>query len=120
MFKYNPKIIKFHHIEVINHMKYQLVIQFDESLGLDKLIEIEDVLMDFLQTESHLDGHDIGSDQMNIFIYTDTPSILQEEVVSLLKVDSTIMSSMKIAFRDVEGGNFTCLWPKDLKKFIVI
>ena len=55
-------------------MKYSLVLQWAPSstLDYDRLIEIEDDLTERLP-ECMVDGHDLGSDEMNIFIFTDDP-----------------------------------------------
>jgi hypothetical protein len=99
-------------------MKYQLVLQFNEDLGLERLIEIENSLIDTLHAD--VDGHDIGSGQMNIFIFTDTPEIIAKEILSILELDPYLTSSAKIAYRKVESDSFVCLWPVNLREFYVL
>jgi hypothetical protein len=56
-------------------MKYQLVLQFQaESVQeFDELAVLEDLLVENLPSHSVVDGHDIGSGELNIFILTDQP-----------------------------------------------
>ena len=51
-------------------MKYQLVLQFQaESVQeFDELAVLEDLLVENLPSHSVVDGHDIGSGELNIFV----------------------------------------------------
>lgn len=102
-------------------MKYQFVIQFPENLNIsyDDLIEIEEGLENNLSV-GQIDGHDIGSGQMNIFILTDDPHSTFQEVKKLLKEENNVFSDAKIAYRDIESDTFVCLWPESLDKFEII
>lgn len=101
-------------------MKYQLVIQFaEESIeGFDHLIKIEDLLIDNLEA-ADVDGHDVGSGEMNIFIFTDRPVDTFSHVKKLLAQDIDCLQTMKAAYRDVESEDYNILWPKDLTEFEV-
>jgi len=57
-------------------MKYQLVLQFAaESLeDYDRLVAVEDSLIEELGNAAKVDGHDFGSGTFNIFILTDDPT----------------------------------------------
>ncbi len=57
-------------------MKYQLVLQFtEESLdAYDRLIALDDLLIDALIEIAKVDGHDMGSGEANIFILSDDPA----------------------------------------------
>jgi hypothetical protein len=101
-------------------MKYQLVIQFPETLtgGFDLLIKLEDILENNLKT-SEVDGHDIGSGEMNIFIYTDEPELTFNEIKNLFKTEKEAVCNMKAAYRDAEKEEFICIWPKGLQEFHV-
>ena len=67
-------------------MKYQLVLQWPASSirDFDTLIEIEDVLLEGLKDGSDVDGHDAGSNEMNIFIQTNNPEITFKEIKAVL------------------------------------
>ena len=56
-------------------MKYQLVLQFavDSMEDFDRLVALEDGLIEELDEAAVVDGHDFGSGQFNIFILTDGP-----------------------------------------------
>lgn len=101
-------------------MKYQLVIQFPEALtgGFDLLIKLEDILEANLKT-SEVDGHDIGSGEMNIFIYTDDPQFTFNEIKNLFESEKEVVCNMKAAYRDTEKEEFICIWPKELREFHV-
>jgi len=102
-------------------MKYQLVIQFPENAhyDLDWLIETEDKLIEILR-DSEVDGHDIGSGEMNIFIFTDTPIKTFETVKNILKNCDSALEDTKIAYRDINDEQFYCLWPTGVTEFQVI
>lgn len=101
-------------------MKYQLVIQFPEDLrdGLDLLIKLEDILEANLET-AEVDGHDIGSGEMNLFIYTDKPEVTFNEIKNLFESENEAVCNMKAAYRDSEKEEFICIWPKELREFHV-
>jgi hypothetical protein len=54
---------------------HQLVIQFPEGAfsGFDALVRFEDSLYDVLADRHEVDGHDIGSGEVNFFVFTDDP-----------------------------------------------
>lgn len=100
-------------------MQYQLVIQLPESLegGLDKLIELEDEFDARIGNNAEIDGHDIGSGQMNIFIITSNPVETFQIIKNILTKDT--LASMKAAYRNIEDKNFICLYPEKLTHFDV-
>ncbi len=99
-------------------MKYQLVIQFPEAMfgDLDWIIEMEDRLAENLQN-AEVDGHDIGSGEVNIFIHTNHPQQTFELVKNILQREEEVLENAKVAYRDFSGEEFYCLWPADLKVF---
>jgi hypothetical protein len=110
-------------------MKYQytLVLQFPEkSMEFDEMIELGDSIAKHLQDkkdESLFDGHDIGSGQIDFFIYTTNPQNTFEGVSQLLGKER--LKNLKAAYRkrDKDGcaiGEYIVLWPKNLNKFKVI
>jgi hypothetical protein len=101
-------------------MKYQLVLQFPGRTeeDFDLLIEMEDKLETGLESTGEVDGHDFGSDEMNIFIYTSKPRECFEQVKELL-TDMMDIGAMKAAFRHVDSDNFIILWPKGQEQFNV-
>jgi hypothetical protein len=56
-------------------MRYQLVLQFaaDSLVDFDRLVALEDRLIEELGQLAMVDGHDFGLGQFNIFVLTDDP-----------------------------------------------
>ena len=103
-------------------MEAQLIIQFTgKSIDdYDKLIEIETALEENLGNDADIDGHDFGSNEMNIFIFTATPEKTfsgAKEIVS----GFGILDDMKAAYRDLDDEDevFVVLWPEGSKPFSV-
>ena len=72
--------------------------------------------------ESLFDGHDIGSGQIDFFVYTNNPQNTFESVSQLLGKER--MKGLKAAYRkrDKDGyatGKYLIVWPEGLKKFRV-
>ncbi len=67
-------------------MKYQLILQWSASAiqDYDTLIAVENALIDALPEGSEVDGHDSGSGEINIFIYTNEPVRVFDELRSTL------------------------------------
>ncbi len=102
-------------------MKYQLVLQWPfESSTLDyqRLVEIESLLMEELSSESKVDGHDAGSEEMNIFIFTNDPLLSFQQVRAILE-GREAWANIRAAYHDVTGEKYTILWPKHLSRFKV-
>lgn len=89
---------------------YLLVIQFPEDAfsDFDLLIKFEDGLIESLGDKGDVDGHDIGSGEVNFFIFTDDPHSSFGQVSEYCsRVDT---SAMKFVYRDVTGEDFTPIW----------
>lgn len=58
-------------------MDYQLVLQFegDSFEILDSIVELEDNLIEALDDIAEVDGHEVGSGEANIYIFTSDPSV---------------------------------------------
>jgi hypothetical protein len=57
-------------------MKYQLALQFrgDSLDNFDEMVALEDELIEKLGDSADVDGHDMGSGERNIFIFTSDPA----------------------------------------------
>ncbi len=102
--------------------KYQLILQFPFS-GLndyDPMTAFEEVLTVELGNRVLIDGHDAGSGEMNIFIHTNDPKGIFNEILSSHAKDKLIFH-MKAAYREnaVTANKYVILWPKGLQKFRV-
>jgi hypothetical protein len=102
-------------------MKYQLVIQFPEGLydDLDEIAELEDRLDEQL-LDAEVDGHDIGSGEVNIFIHTNTPAETFEKAKNLMEDKGIDLDIIKAAYRGMDGNEYVPLWPEDLEDFEVV
>ena len=102
-------------------MKYQLVVQCPETMydDLDWIENFENRL-DELLIEAEVDGHDIGSGEVNIFIHTNKLNNSFEIAKHILEEDGENLESIKIAYREIGKEDYTPLWPQDLKEFNVI
>ena len=94
-------------------MKFQLVLQFMASSAreFDQLIDLEDKLERRLKGTAEVDGHDFGSEEMNIFILTDDPIAIFDKAKRILE-GNRLWGKMKAAYRPIDGNNYTCLWPE--------
>lgn len=92
-------------------MKYQLVLQFpgEQIEDFDNMLKLEMDLALTLGAEHVVDGHDIGSGEMNIFIQTNNP----EEAFSKAKGSLGEFDSSKYvaAYRDFEDEIYTVIFP---------
>jgi hypothetical protein len=103
-------------------MNYQLVLQFpgDTEEDLEAIVDLEDQLAEALGEDADVDGHDIGCGQINLFIYTSDPSVTFQAAKPVLQ-KAEMLKNLTAAFRDVEGEDYTVIWPSGSKrKFEVI
>jgi hypothetical protein len=82
----------------------------------DTMIEIENVLVAALSRNNHVEGHDAGSGTVNIFIETDDPQRTCQQIKSALS-SQDMWPEARVAYRSIEGGPYTVLWPKNLHHF---
>lgn len=100
-------------------MTAQMILQFSTAEDLDsydKLIRFEEALILLLGESAEVDGHDFGSGEMNVFIHTDDPTAT---FALVQQIDRSIRPSqeMRAAYRPVDGEDYVCLWPPELKQF---
>jgi hypothetical protein len=102
-------------------MKYQLVLQLPASSvrDYDAMIELEEAIARSLGNLGRVDGHDAGSGEMNIFIFTDHPKPAFDRIKQLLGTRD-FMPKLKVAFRLVGKDEFTTLHPADLVHFAIV
>lgn len=82
------------------------------------MVEIEDVLTERLTELHEIDGHDVGSGEVNIFILTNDYEKAFDEVKAALK-GRGLWVDARIAYREIDKSEYTVLWPKGLNEFSV-
>ena len=96
-------------------MKYSLVLQFPANNieDYDRLIEIEDALTKYLHGLANVDGHDSGSGEMNIFIFTGKPEETFEKAKVFIKA-AGMLTTLSAAYRLTTENEYSRLWPVGL------
>ena len=94
-------------------MKYQVVLQWPAStlVDYDVLVEIENLLIERMTGQSKVDGHDFGSGEANIFVHTDYPLRTFEDIRTALS-GHRLWSHARIAYRQIDGGEYRMLSPQ--------
>jgi hypothetical protein len=101
--------------------QYQLVLQFPISSqsSLDELFSIEAAVAEMLVTgPDDLDGHDVGSGAMNIFIDTHDPVAAFDRLKAL--IPANLLVSAKAAYRDFDSEEYIVIWPLHQPPFNLI
>jgi hypothetical protein len=101
-------------------MKYQLVLQWPASSikDYDEMIWVEEALISELGNLALVDGHDAGSGEVNIFLFTDDPNRAFLEIKRVLG-SKDFLVGLKAAFRERTGSEYTIIWPPGLTTFSV-
>lgn len=107
---------------VVAERTHQLVLQFPEAAfkDFDALVRFEDALCDLLGDRHEVDGHDIGSGEVNFFVFTDDPEGALAEVRDA-KGGLLSHPDVRAAARLVVGEDSEPLWPVgDAREFTVL
>ena len=102
-------------------MKYQLVLQFaaDSMEDFDRLVALEDRLIEELDDAATVDGHDFGSGEFNIFVLTDDPATVFDKAHGIV-TNQGVPNVMRSAYRELDGEDYVILWPSSLTEFSVL
>ena len=84
----------------------------------DRMVEAEARIDALLLGLGRVDGHDAGSGEGNIFIFTDDPKLAFQKALPCL--DERDRDTARVAYRETAGEDFTILWPPGLKEFRVL
>jgi len=101
-------------------MKFQVVLQWPASSvdDFDRMVEIEESLIERLSAQCEVDGHDIGAEETNIFVHTDDPLCTFEEIRTVLS-GHRLWPHVRIGYRHVDGTEYNVLWPQGATNFNV-
>ena len=93
---------------------HQLVIQFPEDAfkDFDALVSFEDSLVDLLSDRHEVDGHDIGSGEVNFFIFSDDPGSALAEIQAR-HGERFSNPAVRAATRRIDSDDYEVLWPGD-------
>ena len=94
-------------------MDYQLVLQFKGNaiLDFDSLVTLENNLQRIVEPIAEVDGHDIGSGEVNIFVLTADPVATFERAKSLLS-DAFLLHKVGVAYRELRSDKYIVVWPE--------
>ena len=101
---------------------HQLVVQFPEDAfpDFDALVNFEDMLIDALGDRHEVDGHDMGSGEVNFFVLTDNPNAAVAEIRDGTG-DWLARPDARAAVRALDGEDYEPLWPAgDTRPFKVM
>ena len=93
-------------------MDYQLVIKFwRKSLESEAfLAEIENEAQGVLGSTAKVDGYDVSTDEINLFVITPDPKHSFRRINRVLE-NRAIVRGVSAAYRLVGGAQFTSIWP---------
>jgi hypothetical protein len=98
-------------------MNHQLVLQFqgDDDDTLDKVIDLEDRLIEALgaSTTAEVDGHETGDGVINLILLARNATKVWEKIEPIVEGASDELDINAVAFRALNGDDFTVLWPVD-------
>ena len=99
-------------------MRYQLVVQIKPASSDDfrGLVHWEDALIEHLAKYAEVDGHDLGSGEFNVFIFTDDPSETFRRIQDLPET-GPLSPAMTAAYRPVDSEDYIVLWPHHPRQF---
>jgi hypothetical protein len=102
-------------------MRFQVVLQWSASSmkDYDEMVNIEDLLIESLTKRSKVEGHDFGSKEANIFVHTDDPRRAFEEIRTILS-GHKLWSDTRIAYRHIDGDEYTVIWPEGATTFKIL
>jgi len=80
------------------------------------MVNVEDVLIERLSEQCEVDGHDFGVNEANIFVHTNDPHRAFEEVRTIL-LGHKLWPDTRIAFRPIDGNEYTVIWPEGTATF---
>ena len=84
----------------------------------DAIIAAEEMLREDLGNVGRVDGHDAGSGEMNIFIFTNHPKLCLQACQQIFGARN-FKREMKVAFRKLDEDDYTVLYPPGATEFAI-
>lgn len=103
-------------------MNYLLIFQFPEVFfeSLDELFAFETRIIDSIPRICKVDGHDIGSGTINIYVFTGAPLAAFKQFRKYLGTKK-IEKNLRVSYRETNGDSYVNLWPyRDPRPFEII
>ena len=100
-------------------MEQQLVLQFDLSApdDYDAVLAVEEQLADSLDDMAQVEGHNVGTRMMHVFIWCDEAEETFTTVRDIVDVD--LLDHARAGWRHADDDAFAPLWPPGLERFDV-
>jgi len=101
-------------------MRYQLVLQmpFATLTDYDDMIRFEDAVTRELGALGTVDGHDAGSREMNVFLFTDDPAAAFDRIRPIAGALG-LLAKLVAAYRDIDSEEFVVVYPPGRTDFAV-
>ena len=98
-------------------MEYQLVLQFrgDSLDDYDAMILLEEKLIEAFENIADVDGHDVGSGEVNIFILTTDPKTTFQQIKPVLELRKKL-ETVIVAYRKIDEEDYTVIWPENYRQ----
>ncbi len=101
-------------------MNKQLVLQFSlsERTDFDALLSLENVLQIILGRDHSVDGHDLGSSEMNLFVLTNDPVCAFNLIAPSIPAEHKEI--LKAAYRCLSEDKYHWIYPEQsVDKFTI-
>ena len=101
---------------------FQLVLQFRPwgSRRFDELVRFENHLVELLKGDAEVDGHDLGSNEANVFLLCFDPPALLRRCVEAAETTG-LLPILSAAHRELNSEDYTRVWPEgDTSRFEVM
>jgi hypothetical protein len=95
-------------------MECQLALQFAPwgHRTFDDLVALEEHLEAIEDLRAEVDGHDLGSDEANIFLFADDPSRTFTHCLPAIRA-AGLVSVLSAAYRKTGEDEYIRIWPVD-------
>ena len=90
---------------------FQLVLQFApwSDREFDDLIRLEDKLGSVVGS-SAIDGHDLGSNEANVFVLTEDPTAALQTCLPVIR-EASLLWKFSAGYRSLQQDEYSRIWP---------